>query len=332
MAQTGVTIEVSAPPTLPGGGGLVDTLRRVGLVVEYVNADDPTAPDVDGLSAEQRAGSAPVGDGRWWETRDSVAAVARSQSRPVGCGDLVDWVDCGHGGDYTSKATSEQPSTTTQEGWDVVADDACSTFSVRYEERVDRAVTNLVRKQSNSVAAELWRGTLAQEQSWDSLYLAGAAVQVTAPGSPLPLSYALGALQEALGGCLGDGQAGIIHASRTTVTAWLRDGTVLWDSDRGVLVDVFGNVVVASGAYDGSDPDGVTTDGVPWVYATGPVVVRLGPVRLISPAADWLGSVERQNNDLTVRAERTVNYQFDGCCVFAAAVDICNACCEPGGS
>ena len=53
-----------------------------------------------------------------------------------------------------------------------------------------------------------------------------------------------------------------------------------------------------------------------WMYATGPVVVHLGPV-------DQLGEfLDHTNNDLSVVAGRAAAVYFDGCCHFSANVDV----------
>lgn len=323
MASTGVTIEVPPPPTLRGRGGLVDTLRALGLVREYT---DDVPPDA---TARQRDGLDALPGDVWAATRDNIAWMAASQHRPIGCGDVQDWVECGDSGLYTEKAPGDQPDNPTQNAWQVVADDACGLFSVTYDERVERAVENLRRKTSNAIAAELWHGTVATGEGWGNLTLAGSASTVSTQS---PLSYALGALQEAMAECLGDGQAGIIHATRTTVTAWWRDGSLNWDADLGVLLDAYDNVVIASGGYDGADPDGLITPDVPWAYGTGPVVVRLGPVTVLPDRDMWGWSADRTTNDLTVWAERSVSYQLDPCCVYGIGVDVCNTCCTSGGS
>lgn len=324
MANTGVTVEIPAPPKLRGRGGLLDTLRPLGLVREYTD-DVP-----ESATQRQRDGEDELPGGLLAATRDNIAWMASSQHRPIGCGDVDDWVECSDGSSYVEKVAGEQPENPTQQAWQLVANDACSMFSVTYDERVERARENLIRKQSNKIADELWHGTINAAEGWSNLTLAGSATALTVTATPL--SYALGALQEALAECLGDGQAGMIHASRTAVTAWWADGSLYWQEQEGVLYDVFGNVIVSSGAYDGADPDGVVSETEPWAYATGPVVARLGPVMVI-PDAEQLGaSIDRQTNDLTVWAERSVSYQFDPCCVFGIPVDICNTCCSPSGS
>lgn len=299
MAQSGLTVEVPPPPTVSGWGGLLPTLDELGLVLEYSD-------------------NAPDEDVRWEGGHDH---------RPVGCGDVTPWAPCS--GD--TKTTGDQPEIVQFNPVVLYADDTCGATGVPFDERVERARINLLRKQSNAIANELWTGTMAAAAGWPNLSLSQSAEPLTGPGVSSPLTLALGALQDNLAECLGDGQAGFIHASRATVTEWWRSGALYWEQTNGYMRDAHGNIVIASGGYDGSDPDGIVTSGFPWAYASGPIVVRLAGVQIVPDTPVGAAPALTTSNDITVFAERTASYQLDGCCLFGIAVDLCG-CCSTEGS
>jgi hypothetical protein len=66
-----------------------------------------------------------------------------------------------------------------------------------------------------------------------------------------------------------------------------------------------------------------------WAYATGPVIVRLGPVTYDVPDEIKDGII-RPTNDVVIRAERVASVQIDSCCLFAVNIDLCDdSCADP---
>lgn len=272
-------------------------------------------------------------------------AESQQQHRPIGCGDSAIWVpqcvaDPGVAEGQVPKTISEQPDIVTQYPIQIQANDQCSTWAPDLEERKFRAITNLERHESNILANELWTGEQATANGWPNLSLSQSATDLT-PASSSPLTYALGTLQENLAEGLGDGQAGIIYATRSTVEAWWAAGALYWlqyDNQasywgaNGYLVDIYNNIIVSSGGFDGSAPDGVITPGVPYAYASGPIVIRLGEMHVFP--GDWYGGAPdvTRDNLFTVYAERYAGYEMDGCAVYGIGVDLCNTCCTTPGS
>jgi hypothetical protein len=353
----GRRVEVPPPPVIASYSGLLPTLRNAGLVVETwqeavalavasgqfvatLNGDTvldvPSARALSGtfesfrsrvtvLNTDGERFLASMDPGDVADARGRIGGTLE-EHRPIGCGDADINPPCD---DTATKGTTDQADIVTQWPFWVFADDTCSTWAPDMEERKFRALTNLERHQSNVIANELWTGDVAAAQSWPNLSLARSADVVAAT---VPYKVALAELQQALAECLGDGQSGMIHAPPRLVQAWysagglwyVRDGDAdFWTGD-GYLVDVFGNVIVASGGYDGSDPDGSVSTTVPFAYATGPVVVRLGAVQFIPDRAAQGAPLLTRDNLLEMRAERPVTYELDGCCIVGAGADLCD--------
>jgi len=215
----------------------------------------------------------------------------------------------------------------------VYAGFTCSTWALAEEERIAHAEIRLNARESQAVEDELWHGTLATAEGWPNPVLAGpATVQLTPGATTSPLPYALGSLQDAIRVCLGSEVAGVIHATPMTVALWAASHMV-WRNEDGRLRDLFGNLIVAGAGYDGASPLGVVdpTGRTAWAYATGPVRVMAGPV-YITPD-DTAEAVQRDTNDVTWRAERSISAAFDPCCLYGINVDLCNSCCgTPPGS
>lgn len=370
-----LTTEVPPPPRIATYSGLVPSLRNAGLLSETwqdavalaIGSEQFEAVykpgDSDGMT-DASGGERPDVSGRRVTVEeayeltgtleaflDSVTIVqgerfvnsfgeqerwaGGQQHRPIGCSPSRIWSPC----EGTEKTYGTQPDIVSQSPFQVYADDQCSTWGYPFAERAQRAVTNLVRHQSNTIADELWTGAQNTLEGGSNLSLSQSAVALTSPGDSSPYTFALGALQESLAECLGDGNAGIIWATRNLVQAWFTAGAIwyeraetsndYWQGD-GYLVDVFGNLIISSGGFDGSDPDGLVTSGVPWAYATGPLVLRLGGIDVIPDSYAGMGPTLQTINEATVVAERAFTYELDGCCIFGIAADLCNACCGTG--
>lgn len=128
------------------------------------------------------------------------------------------------------------------------------------------------------------------------------------------------------------GRQGLIHCSPAVASAGSRDH-LLFPDDRAsapVLRTVNGTVVVPGYGYaagatpaGGAHPDAGATEA--WVYATGPVEVRRSEV-MVNPET-YAQALDRGENVVTFRAERTYLVTWDA--VFQAAVlaDRCTTDC-----
>lgn len=185
----------------------------------------------------------------------------------------------------------------------------CSAMSIGDpEEFANRAEIALNAVQSYSVEKQLSQGTGVATNP----FLADAAHTLSAAGATAKSpEVALAYLEEEIGET---GKQGMIHATPPVVSRW-------FDQDRldNPLVTVNGTRVVSGGGYQGATPSGraAASAGESWVYATGPVEVRLAPVAVL----DIKDVLDRSNNDVTFRAERYVLVTWDTQLQAAVLVD-----------
>lgn len=185
----------------------------------------------------------------------------------------------------------------------------CSAMSIGDpEEFANRAEIALNAVQSFSVERQLALGTGVPTNPFlaDANHtVTGAAA--TAKNPTVALSY----LEEEIAAT---GKQGMIHATAPVVSQW-------FDQDRldEPLVTVNGTRVVSGGGYAAATPSGRTpaAAGQSWVYATGPVEVRLGEVAVL----DIKEVLDRSNNDVTFRAERYFLVTWDAQLQVAILVD-----------
>lgn len=180
-------------------------------------------------------------------------------------------------------------------------------------------------KMPGLIEREFWRGDKAQAANAataDSVpndYLAKDPT-ILMGGTPANLVAALASLQDAIAGC----GLGVIHADRTTVGHWKRLGQVV-QHDGFRLYDLYGNRVVGGAGYDGSAPISVDagqaagTGTTRWAYATSAVWYALSDFRRIGDATETLN---RQTNEVEVRAEADALLVTAPCCTYAVDVDL----------
>jgi hypothetical protein len=192
----------------------------------------------------------------------------------------------------------------------------CSTMSGRLD--IERARRQAERIASYVTARELWTGDLSKQDPYD-LPNGGGTDQVNPHlaqvevANQLPAAADTMAAISALEAAVGDATLGgpvLIHGNPSLV------GPVADRLERvgNELRTKTGGIVVPDSGYPGTGPDG-TGDG--WLYATGPVVVRLGPITSdTSPTT----TTDRRINLRQVIAERMFGVAFDPCALFAVQV------------
>jgi hypothetical protein len=194
-----------------------------------------------------------------------------------------------------------------------------STFNAfEYE---DMAVRRLLACQQKTLEREFWAGPLARAElandaDFPNRFLASeAAVDLTpTAGTAVRPKYAQAILEDALGTC-GCGVRGVLHMTRGTASSLGMSGA------DGVLATGLGNYVIAGSGYDGSGPDGSLPAGDQhWIYATGPLTVRLGQIS--TRTADRRQSIDVTKNTVKVYADRAAAVTWDTCCHFAVLVDL----------
>ena len=174
----------------------------------------------------------------------------------------------------------------------------CSAISIGDpDEFARRAEIAMNAVQSFSVERQLSQGTGIATNP----FLADAAHDLTGAGATAQTpAAALAFLEEAIGAT---GKQGMIHATPPVVSRWFDQ------EDWGSLVTANGTRVASGGGYAGATPSGRAdaAAGESWVYATGPVEVRLAPVAVM----DIKEVLDRTINDVTFRAERYALVTWD---------------------
>lgn len=188
----------------------------------------------------------------------------------------------------------------------------------------------LARAEHSQVERAFWTGTAggqpgivlphlaADADVFDAngILLQPAAV-IAAEGTDavtLDPATAFGELEQQLDQCYGG--EGVIHVPRFVLPTLVALRVVgLTD---GVFRTASGNLVVVSGDYPGTRPDGTApAAGTSWVYATGPVFAYRGDVF----ATQRDQSFDRAENTVRMIAERTYVLGFS-CCLLAALMDL----------
>lgn len=106
----------------------------------------------------------------------------------------------------------------------------------------------LERQTAYRIEREHWTGDQIVASGWANAYLTGPTSTIVDGGSALPSSYALAELQALLANCL-QGSPGVIHANRRFVTQWQREGLVFTQPGSPLILDLYGNLIVAGSGY-----------------------------------------------------------------------------------
>jgi hypothetical protein len=184
--------------------------------------------------------------------------------------------------------------------FDVKASVKVSTMGTNPAEIEASAQNALGIVMQKAIEIEFWNGDIAKllDSDNDNRYLASAqAVDVTpTAGTGVKVRYGLGLLEQALGDAP-LGSKGVIHAPRIV-------GSVLnLEKDGKKLVTPVGNDFVSGVGYSLKGPNGaVAGTGKAWMYATGPVSVRIGPT-IVTP--------EKLNQAINTRINE-IQYYVDG--------------------
>lgn len=210
----------------------------------------------------------------------------------------------------------------------------CAT--VGNENAIETAREALARTETFQVERTFWTGLVdgktlafphlaADAEVEDS---AGILLQTVASpvatGAALDIATGLGLLEQGLADCFGG--TGVIHVpvkllptldalSLLRVVNARNVGTGRFDRQ---LQTLNGNLVAAGAGYPGTSPTGAsTTADATWIYATGPVFMRRGDVKILSGNS----AINRETNNVEMIAERTYVFGFD-CCHVAVQVSL----------
>lgn len=175
-----------------------------------------------------------------------------------------------------------------------------------------RAMDTLDAFREQDVEYALWNGVPDVEEDPGRMlpgFFGGEGVEMIGPEEGCSPTGAMGTLMQALAGCGGQ----LIHAPLILLPYLVQRGLVVRTGDSMHTIDGSFEVIFGHG-YTGVGPTGDDPPaGYAWMVGTGPIRVRLSPVRVLGD--DGTG-VNRSKNTQTVVAEQSVLVEVDTCCKF----------------
>jgi hypothetical protein len=230
----------------------------------------------------------------------------------LGCCPVQDWPDwCPDGDESPGEPPKKEfcrPETEHAAPHTIYAGAECSAMGWSYDEARQHALASLELGEQRALEAAFWRDTLALN-----------AVDLTPAAGPVNVASGVAALE----GCLAEsyGGIGVLHVP-AGLAAVLGCCNILREYGDG-LRTLAGNCAIIGAGYSAqnSGPDGTPAEpGSAWVYVSGPVEIRRGPIDIIP---DVRGpAINIRNNDLRVLAERTYVVGTT-CTVCAIQVQVC---------
>lgn len=189
-----------------------------------------------------------------------------------------------------------------------------STFALSPEAIHARAAESLDLVTQKAIEQEFWAGSIAKaltgEFAGTNRYLSSeSAEDITPSANGLRPRHALALLEEILGYST-IGSAGTIHVPRSVASA-LRP-----HHQDQYLETPLGNKIVAGTGYASETPSGVSR----WMYATGPVTVRVGAVEY-TPVERGQAFDSRQNT-IEFKASRPAAVTWSTSEHYAILVDL----------
>ena len=164
---------------------------------------------------------------------------------------------------------------------------------------------------------ELWEGTIAGQQD---VTLTNSPTVLT--GTAVELATGLAMLEDALNMPGMTGGLGTIHLPTLAGASLVNGGGLVVPDGRRLKTASKGHTVIIGDGYSGSGPGNVTpATGTLWLYATGPVVVRLAPVREFDPNSNP-AYTDRTTNGATAIVQQPAIVYHDTCRSFAVLVNV----------
>lgn len=196
------------------------------------------------------------------------------------------------------------------EPFDVITAFQCDAQGHAIVDYAGRARRQLEAGTPKALEYELWTG--AQKPGNPNLQ---TGATVIGGGSPYPMALGLSLLGQALANCA-HGGVGVIHAPTWVVSQWLDLGSQVKEAGNRLVTVVRGDAIVAGSGYPSTGPDGIAAGNLEsWVFATGPVNVRLGEPEVFPDTLKEALNI--RTNDVEYRSQRLAAVNFDPCCHFA---------------
>lgn len=201
---------------------------------------------------------------------------------------------------------------------------SCSTLSGSSSDLSSRVQNKLLTSTSHRLEREFWKGTVGIAAGAPNTYLSQAAGMTKPNGNvATPLVHALGWLNYTAG-VLAQGSRLAHHVTAFTAHLWKSAGAIDVDSTTGLLMDAFGNIVIAGTGYDGSGPTAVDGTATAWAYTTTIPNVRLSDIRVVDQQG--VSRIDLLDNVDISTASRVGAVTFDNCVRVGVLVDHNNVC------
>lgn len=215
------------------------------------------------------------------------------------------WAPCSEG-TFTVKAEGGEMPVARFDPFAIYTPITCSAMGIgSAREFAGRAEVVLEATLSMGVEEGLAKGIPGQILDVNP-YFGDASLSILGGGAVSP-TVGLSWLENAIGET---GRQGIVHLTPAVASA-VANLLCFEEVSPGVkyVYTASGNRVVIGDGYIGTDPDLGTSPGAgeDWIFATGPVEVRIGPLVF----NDLAETLERSTNDVTFRAERHILAEWD---------------------
>jgi len=202
--------------------------------------------------------------------------------------------------------------------FDITATVKVSTMGTNPDEIEASAKRALDIVTQKAIEAEFWSGDVAKllTSDNDNRYLASAQTVDVTPtsGTAVKVWYGLALLEQAISDSP-VGAHGVIHTPRDVAT------TLRLENDGSVLKTVLGTPVVAGVGYSKKGPNGaVAPSGKAWMYATGPVSVRLGPLTVTPDKLNQ--AINTRINEIQYYVDRPAAVTWSTTDSYAVLVDL----------
>lgn len=214
------------------------------------------------------------------------------------------WAPCSDG-TFAVKAEGGEMPVARFDPFAVYTPITCSTMGMgSASEFAGRAEIVLEATLSMGVEEGLAKGIPGQDPLAENPFFGDT--NLTILGGTVTPTVGLSFLENAIGTT---GRQGIVHLTPAVASA-VAD-ILCFEEEAGIrhVYTASGNRVVIGSGYIGTDPDSGASPaaGQDWIFATGPVEVRVGPLVF----NDLAETLERSTNDVTFRAERHVLATWD---------------------
>lgn len=227
--------------------------------------------------------------------------------------------------------TEDRPAQVDYAPWTLQVEEHCGTIDGRDRAPIlERLRRQLGAVESYAIGRELLTGEVTRSEvatgvrTQPNPYLAEAGRVEVLTTAAVPPEHGVGLLEEALGHAL-RGQVAYLHVPLIAEARVTRYGIVRVDGnmrrtprDSQVVLEAgYPNVAPAA---DDTTPPAAAAAGTAWIYGTGLVVVRRGPVEDL--ARQQVNAIDRRTNQYLEGVSRPVAAHYDPCAQFAVQITL----------